>query len=131
MHLSDKISIILPCKNAADFIRECIDSIIHQSLTNWEVIAVDDHSSDDTFSILTEYSNRDDRITAVQNTGMGITPALCHGFSLSSGTCITRMDADDIMPSDKLGKFMDSLTGKRPWLFIDGLCKVLFNKYAQ
>ncbi len=90
----------MPVKNAAPFLKECIDSILKQEYKSWELIAVNDHSSDESLSILESY--QDQRISIQNNPGNGIISALRHAFELSKGQFITRMDADDIMPSNKL-----------------------------
>ncbi len=97
-----KISIILPVKNTAKYLTECLDSICSQSYQNWELLAVDDESSDNCFAILQEYSQKDERIFALKNPNPGLLNALRYGYSLSDGELIHRMDSDDIMPLDKL-----------------------------
>jgi len=104
------ISIVMPVKNAQPYLIECLDSILNQSYTNWELIAINDHSSDDSFTILQSYSESDPRIRTFQNDGQGIIPALQKAYSKTSGQFITRMDADDIMPKDKLKLFRAQLT---------------------
>jgi len=96
------ISIIMPVKNTEAFLRECLDSILEQSETNWELIAVDDHSTDSCLSILREYEQKDERIKILENNGVGIIKALRLAFAESKGRLITRMDSDDIMASEKL-----------------------------
>ncbi len=96
------ISIVMPVYNAAPYLKECLDSILNQSYKDWELIAVNDYSLDTSMSILKEYAERDARILCFDNTEKGIIPALKLGYSKSSGEYITRMDADDIMPIEKL-----------------------------
>ena len=92
----------MPVKNAAPFLRECITSILNQSETNWQLIAVNDGSTDESLSILNEFATADKRISVQQNQGKGIIDTLRTAYSFSSGALITRMDADDRMPKDKL-----------------------------
>lgn len=92
----------MPVKNAAGYLNECIDSIISQSYENWELVAVDDHSEDDSLRILSMYAHRDTRISALINKGHGIIPGLQLAFKKCNGEMITRMDADDVMIEDKL-----------------------------
>ena len=92
----------MPVKNAMPFLIECLDSILNQNFEHWELLAVDDHSSDSSLSILKKYAQKDNRIKAFENDGIGIISALQLGYSKSSGNFITRMDADDIMPNRKL-----------------------------
>ena len=102
MNSNPTISILMPVKNTAPFLNECLDSIINQSETDFELIAIDDHSTDESHSILNEYSIRDQRVKVFKNTGTGIIEALRLAYSKSSGTYITRMDSDDVMSLTKL-----------------------------
>jgi len=96
------ISIIMPVKNALPYLRECIESVLIQTYTDWELLAVDDHSSDGSQSLMRDFASRDNRVKVFINKGRGIIPALQCGYSHSKGQFISRMDADDLMPSTKL-----------------------------
>ena len=63
------ISILMPVKNTALFLNECLDSIVNQNELNFELIAIDDHSTDESYSILNNYSNKDSRIKVFKNSG--------------------------------------------------------------
>jgi glycosyltransferase involved in cell wall biosynthesis len=102
MNSNPTISILMPVKNTAPFLNECLDSIINQSETDFELIAIDDHSTDESHSILNEYSIKDKRVKVFKNLGIGIIEALRLAYSKSSGNYISRMDADDVMSLDKL-----------------------------
>jgi len=96
------ISILMPVKNAGTYLEECLDSILAQSYSNWELIAIDDHSEDESYHQLLGYTFKDDRITVIKNNDNGIISALRLAFENSKGGFITRMDADDIMVKEKL-----------------------------
>lgn len=106
---NDKVSIIIPFKNTADFLPECLDSIVNQTYIDWEVLAVNDHSTDTSLELLSSYSQRDKRIKVFQNNGNGIIPALQTAFAQSSGGFVTRMDSDDIMEPNRLEVMINSL----------------------
>jgi len=93
---------LIPAKNALPFLRDCLQSILKQRYSNWEVLVVDDHSSDNTLRVLHEFALQDDRINVFQNQGAGIIAALNLAYAHSNGTYLTRMDADDLMPEGKL-----------------------------
>ncbi|MCR9173922.1 MAG: glycosyltransferase [bacterium] len=95
-----KISILLPYRNAAPWMEETIRSIQNQHHENWELIAVDDYSSDETTTLIQGFN--DPRIRVKKNAGEGIIPALQTALNQATGDYITRMDADDRMPEDKL-----------------------------
>ncbi len=103
------ISILTPFKNTAEFLPECIESILAQTETNWELIAIDDHSTDESLSIVKRYAERDSRINVFSNVGSGIIPALRLALSKSSGHYVTRMDSDDIMHTEKLSALKNDL----------------------
>ncbi|WP_452603084.1 glycosyltransferase family 2 protein [Pontimicrobium sp. MEBiC06410] len=96
------ISILIPFKNTEVYLEACIDSITLQSYTNWELLIVDDHSTDASNSIVKSYAEKDSRITLLNNEGKGIINALKLAFKHAKGDYITRMDSDDIMASNKL-----------------------------
>ena len=102
MNSNPAISILMPVKNTAPFLIECLESIIRQTETDFELITIDDHSSDESHSILKEFAIKDKRIKVFKNIGIGIIEALRLAYSKSSGTYITRMDSDDVMSLTKL-----------------------------
>ncbi|TWO31442.1 glycosyltransferase family 2 protein [Seonamhaeicola sediminis] len=96
------ISILTPFKNTEAFLNECLDSILNQTYTNWELLIVDDHSTDQSYSRVEKYAKKDSRIKLLKNRGKGIITALKLAFKNSSGEFITRMDSDDVMLPKKL-----------------------------
>ena len=97
------ISILMPVFNSELWLKDCIESILRQTHQNWELLAVDDYSTDQSITILKDYSKKDGRIKVVSNSGeKGILPALNLAFQYSQGQWITRMDSDDIMQPNKL-----------------------------
>ena len=100
----------MPVFNEENFIESCIESIKKQSFQDWELIAVDDFSTDQSKRILKKHAASDPRIHYFSNTEKGIIPALKLAYSKTKGTMITRMDADDIMPMLKLQSMIAHLT---------------------
>lgn len=96
------ISILLPVYNGAPFLEACMHSIIQQTTGEWELIAVDDQSNDNSVSILQQFAKTDTRIRIISNPEKGLIPALQLALSESRGQWITRMDQDDVMPAHKL-----------------------------
>ncbi|MES0491098.1 MAG: glycosyltransferase family 2 protein [Leptospirales bacterium] len=115
------ISILMPARNAEKYIAECIDSVIHQSYLNWELIVVDDGSKDTTCKILEQYQKYESRIHLFKQEELGIIPALRHAYNKSKGKLITRMDADDIMPQYKIEKLAALLLKSGPGHIATGL----------
>jgi glycosyltransferase involved in cell wall biosynthesis len=122
------ISILMPVKNTQKFLEECLESIINQSETNWELLVVDDHSSDNSFSILNKYAALDPRIKVFKNTDHGIIAALRLAYSKSSGDLITRMDSDDIMCIEKLSVLKQNLINAGTKNIAIGLVKYFSEK---
>ncbi|MDG1434857.1 MAG: glycosyltransferase family 2 protein [Saprospiraceae bacterium] len=104
------ISILLPVRNAGKFLSACIESIQNQTETNWELIAIDDNSTDSSFEILSLFSRKlPEQIHVFKNEGKGIIPALRLAYSKCQGEFITRMDADDLMEKNKLASLRSLL----------------------
>lgn len=102
-HMQKKlVSILIPFKNTEAFISDCINSVLKQTHTYWEMIMVDDGSTDNSHHIVNTFAEKDQRITLLKNTGNGIIDALQLAFSKSEGEFITRMDSDDLMRPNKL-----------------------------
>ncbi|MFK7954220.1 MAG: glycosyltransferase [Ekhidna sp.] len=102
MNNTPLVSIIMAVKDTAPYLPDCLDSIINQTYQNWELIAVNDHSSDKTPEILQEYSNKDARIKVFHSKRHKLIPTLKEGYQHLSGELINRMDSDDKMPLDKI-----------------------------
>ncbi|HHF2865959.1 TPA: glycosyltransferase family 2 protein [Vibrio alginolyticus] len=99
-----KVSIITPCYNAQDSIVETIESVLNQTFVDWELIVVDDCSSDDTVDILRKYAERDNRINLIElseNSGSPIKPRNV-ALQKVQGEFVCFLDADDIWYSEKL-----------------------------
>ncbi len=95
------VSIIMPAYNVERYLKESINSIIGQSFKNFELIVIDDASTDTTYDILSEY--RDPRIRIYQNsTNQGVARTLNLGLKIAKGKYIARMDADDYCDKDRL-----------------------------
>jgi len=99
----NSISILLPVRNAEKYLSACLQSILSQTETNWELIAIDDNSTDESFEILNSFGKKmPEQIHIFKNQGKGIIPALKLAYSKCQGEFITRMDADDLMEKNKL-----------------------------
>ena len=95
-----RVSIVMPVYNGEKYLKECIDSVLAQTLTDFEFIIVDDGSTDSTEDIIKSYI--DDRIIYIKKDHGGISEALNLGIRRSIGLYIARMDADDKMYPNRL-----------------------------
>ncbi|HOD01666.1 MAG TPA: glycosyltransferase [bacterium] len=115
------VSIIMPVYNASKYIEEAVDSVLSQTYTNWELIAVDDGSKDDSYKKLLSYSKNDKRIRVYRNTkNLGVGKTSNYAISKARGRFITRFDSDDIMPSFRIEKHVDFLNRHRDVILVGG-----------
>ncbi|HVR71699.1 MAG TPA: glycosyltransferase [Vicinamibacteria bacterium] len=105
-----RVSILLPVRDAAATLRECLDSLGGQSLRDHEVVAVDDGSTDATAAVLDDAARRDRRVRSVRTPPRGIVAALDAALQLARGPLVARMDADDIAHPDRLARQAVRLT---------------------
>jgi len=106
-------------KNAEPWLADCLHSVHRQTFSNWQCILVDDHSLDGTLAIAQAFVDIDDRFHCLHNPGTGIVDALNAALKHTSCTWVTRMDADDIMPPEKL-EWMASALDKRKDCVVTG-----------
>ena len=97
-----QVSVLLPCFNAEATIQEALSSLLAQSFTDFEVLCVDDGSTDNTVSILEDWSRRDPRFVVVKQNHRGIIQTANRGLSLCRTPIILRMDADDRCHPDRI-----------------------------
>jgi glycosyltransferase involved in cell wall biosynthesis len=96
------LSILLPVYNAEAFLGDALDSILGQTHTNFEVIIIDDGSSDRSPDIIAQYQARDARIRVLSHENWGMGASLNHAIEQAASDWIVRMDADDIMEPHRL-----------------------------
>ena len=104
-----KISILCPVKNEEAFLASCLNSVLEQTFEDWELILIDDHSTDRSAFIMSDYVKKDECFQLFENKGTGIIEALNTAYQKATGTFITRMDADDCMHPEKLQIMHDQL----------------------
>lgn len=96
------ISIIVPVHNSERFIRKCVDSILQQSFIDFELIAINDGSTDNSLSILNEYANLDSRVKVFSFENAGVSIARQRGVNLATGDYIVFVDSDDTISPELL-----------------------------
>ena len=97
-----KVSIITPCYNAADYIASSIISVQSQTCSDWEMIIVDDGSTDDSVDIIKGFLQSDSRIKLISKENGGSASARKLALSIAKGEYIQFLDADDLLEKDKL-----------------------------
>lgn len=108
--INNLISIVMPVYNAGDFLVEAVQSIINQTYKNWELIAINDGSTDKSLELLKKFAKNDHRIRIITfDKRKGMAAALNKGLDLAKGYYIARMDADDISLPKRLVTQMNYL----------------------
>lgn len=103
--MEELVSIIMPTYNCANFIDKSIESVINQTYKNWELIIIDDCSTDNTEEIVKKYIKEDSRIIYHKlPTNSGAAVARNHGIAMAKGSYIAFLDSDDLWAKDKLEK---------------------------
>ena len=101
--MSELVSIITPCFNSEKYLDECITSVINQTYQNWEMLIVDDNSSDNSSILIKSYSKQDDRIKPIfLKDNLGPAMARNKAISISKGKYLAFLDSDDIWLPEKL-----------------------------
>ena len=113
-----KISVIIPVYNVEPYLRECLDSVVNQTLRDIEIICVNDGSTDNSGAILAEYKVRDKRIIVIMQENRGLSAARNVGIDAAKGKYIYFIDSDDYIDLDAL----EVLYNRAEELQVDVLC---------
>ncbi|BBM57016.1 family 2 glycosyl transferase [Leptotrichia trevisanii] len=101
----EKVSIIVPMYNAEKFIGKAIETVLSQTYENWEMLIMNDVSTDNSLAVVNEFAKKDDRIKVVNTEkNMGVVKGRNHLIDLARGKYIAFLDADDYWHSEKLEK---------------------------
>ncbi|CCH48234.1 glycosyltransferase [Pseudodesulfovibrio piezophilus] len=119
-----KISVTIPCYNCGDTVGAALESLLAQTMADFEVVAVDDGSTDTTAGVLAEYAGRDSRIRVVTSLHGGVVTAANTALATARGMYLARMDADDLALPNRLAA-QSRLLDSDPSLGLVG-CRVRF-----
>lgn len=108
--MQPKISIIIPVYNVDIYLTRCIDSVLSQSFSNFELILINDGSTDQSGEICNKYAARDNRIIVIHNPNSGVSAARNYGIYLAKGEFITFIDSDDYVEKNLLKVLYDLVT---------------------
>lgn len=101
------ISVIIPVYNVEIYIKKCIDSVLNQTFQNFEIILIDDGSTDNSGRICNEYVLKDNRIKVIHKNNAGLSAARNKGIDVSSGNYICFLDSDDWYSNNALEEFIN------------------------
>lgn len=104
-----KVSVVLPVFNAGDYLRSALNSILRQTYSDFELIAINDGSTDGSLQLLQEIAAQDSRVRVISRTNKGLVATLNEGVALAEGEFIARMDSDDIALPTRFAKQIDYL----------------------
>lgn len=105
------VTVVIPCFNAAEFIAATLASVRAQTLTRWQVVVVDDGSTDGSAEIVEAIARRDPRITLIRQSRAGVSVARNLGASLAEAGLIAFLDADDLWDAAYLSEMLDFMSG--------------------
>lgn len=103
------VSVIIPSYNAADYIAQTLESVLAQTLTDLEVIVVDDGSTDNTRNIVADFANKDPRLMLVEQANQFAGVARNNGMSRASGKYLYFLDADDYIDNTALEELVNAI----------------------
>lgn len=103
MQLNPKVSFLIPCYNAEEYLTKALNCVVNQTYKNLEILTIDDGSSDKTLAILKQFAEKDNRVKVIQNeTNLGLIRTLNKGIDLATGEYIARFDADDLIDTNRI-----------------------------
>lgn len=125
MEIDNKISVILPVYNSEEYISESITSILNQTYKNFELIIINDGSTDNSKEICKNFSKKDNRIIFIDNNHIGLTRSLNKALEIASGDYIARQDADDTSLPSRLEKQLKWFLKDKNRILCGTNCKIL------
>jgi glycosyltransferase involved in cell wall biosynthesis len=117
---SPSVSVVIPVFNAGKHLAPAIGSIVDQTYRDWEMICVNDGSTDGSSEILDWFADQDSRIRIVHQSNAGVVAAANRGHALAKAEYVCRMDADDIAMPDRLSRQLDFMRNHRDYAAISG-----------
>ena len=104
-----KISVIIPVYNVEEYLRECLDSIVNQTLKDIEIICVNDGSPDNSLGILNEYASQDNRFVIINQQNQGLSASRNNGLDVAKGDYVAFIDSDDyLLNNDYFEKLLEA-----------------------
>lgn len=131
MNANPKISVIVPVYNTEKYLKRCIDSILEQSYSDFELLLIDDGSKDGSGAICNEYAAKDSRVHVFHKPNGGASSARNVGLDNAKGEWIAFADADDILSPRWLQAFEDGLRMDNPDIVIAGFGMIRVNGHRQ
>lgn len=129
--MKPEVSIIVPVYNAADYLQRCVDSILHQEYQNFELILVNDGSTDRSGEICDCYAKQDNRVRVIHKENSGVSAARNQAISLARGTYLQFLDSDDWITPDSTKLLVRAATTSQSDLVIADFYRVVGERLSQ
>ena len=107
-----RIIVVIPVYNVEQYLRDCLDSVLNQTMSDWEAICVNDGSTDGSAAILEEYAGKDNRIKVIVQPNGGLSSARNTGLDAAKGECVLFLDSDDWLEPNALQTLADHQEGE-------------------
>lgn len=120
MNVSDLVSVVIPCYNQSHFLGKAIESLFNQTYQNFEIIVVDDGSTDNEIALIT---SKFDNVRLIKQKNMGLADARNTGLRESTGEFIVFLDSDDRLLPNALEAGINSLREHPDCVFVSGFCR--------
>ena len=127
-HTAPLFSVVVPAYNSAKFISKCVDSVLGQTYSDFELLLIDDGSTDETLSVCTSYAERDSRVRVLHKENGGHTSARNEGLTASLGKYLLFLDSDDWFSPDVLLRCRDEIVESSADIIVFSLVNTLTNR---
>ena len=121
MNRTPKVSIIVPVYNAERHIKQCVDGILAQSIPNFELLLVNDGSTDLSGALCEQYATADDRVRVFHQKNAGVSAARNRGLEEAAGEYLTFVDSDDYLDKGFLQEALEEIEREEADVFLSGL----------
>lgn len=124
--MSKVLSVVMPVYNAEKYLSQAIESVLHQELRDFELICIDDGSTDASSAILKSFEDRDSRVRVIRRDREGLVSALNAGLESATAPIVARMDADDVCLPGRLAQQFEYLA-RCPDVWVVGTARKLID----
>lgn len=125
------ISVIVPFYNIAEYVPYCLDSLINQEYSDYEIVCIDDGSTDSTGSVLDKYEKENERVVVFHKSNGGLSDARNYGVQNSRGKLISFVDGDDVVSPFYLSSLFNALDGMKSCIVMGGFKTLSFNEEVR
>lgn len=125
------LTIVMPVYNVAEYLPKAVDSVLNQTFTDWELVAVDDGSTDKSGEILDEFAKQDKRIRPIHKVNAGATLARVDGVKFALGQIVTFLDADDWIEADMYERMLDYMDNENLDIVVGGHVEEIHGNIRQ